>query len=159
MPALHSVLFYFTLEVTFGYSMSLIRDPARGTSQLYLRVAWTSAFKQFFLHFKYRTIGLLSLYSYLQINYFKALFRGYTVINHASEQAHHSWDMIDSYNLFSISKLNEISIPSLILPTLTTHFNSPYLSRSVLRLLVKSPESHLAGSFVARNAESCRLKF
>ena len=36
MPALHSVLFYFTLEVTFGYSISLIRDPARGTSQLHV---------------------------------------------------------------------------------------------------------------------------
>ena len=35
--------------VTSGYSISLIRDPAGGTSQLYLRVAWTSAFKQFFL--------------------------------------------------------------------------------------------------------------
>ena len=31
--------------MTSGYSISLIRDPARGTSQLYLRVAWTSAFK------------------------------------------------------------------------------------------------------------------
>ena len=49
MPALHSVLFHFTHQVTSGYSISLIRDPARGTSQLYLRVAWTSAFKQFFL--------------------------------------------------------------------------------------------------------------
>ena len=29
--------------MTSGYSISLIRDPARGTSQLYLRVAWTSA--------------------------------------------------------------------------------------------------------------------
>ena len=48
--ALHSVLFHFTHQVTSGYSISLIiRDPARGTSQLYLRVAWTSAFKQFFL--------------------------------------------------------------------------------------------------------------
>ena len=35
--------------VTSGYSISLIKDPAGGTSQLYLRVAWTSAFKQFFL--------------------------------------------------------------------------------------------------------------
>ena len=35
--------------MTSGYSISLIRDPARGASQLYLRVAWTSAFKQFFL--------------------------------------------------------------------------------------------------------------
>ena len=26
-----------------------MRDPARRTSQLYLRVAWTSAFKEFFL--------------------------------------------------------------------------------------------------------------
>ena len=48
MPALHLVLFYFTLYVTFGYSISLIRDPARGSSQLYLHVAWTSTFKQFF---------------------------------------------------------------------------------------------------------------
>ena len=30
-----------------GYSISLIRDPERGTSQFYLRVAWTSALKQF----------------------------------------------------------------------------------------------------------------
>ena len=65
----------------------------------------------------------------------------------------------DSYGLFSISKSNDISIPSLILPTLTTPLNWPYLSRPVLRLLVKSPESHLARSFVARNAESCRPKF
>ena len=35
--------------MTSGYSISFIRDPARGTSQLYLRVARTSAFKQFFL--------------------------------------------------------------------------------------------------------------
>ena len=46
--ALHSVLFHFTYQVTSGYSISLIiRDPARGTSQFYLRVAWTFAFKQF----------------------------------------------------------------------------------------------------------------
>ena len=31
-----------------GHSISLIRDPARGTSQLYLSVVWTSAFKKFF---------------------------------------------------------------------------------------------------------------
>ena len=41
-------MFYFTLDVTSGYNISLIRDPARGTSQLNLHVAWTSAFKQFF---------------------------------------------------------------------------------------------------------------
>ena len=36
-----------------GYSISFpTRDPARGTSQLYLRFAWTSAFKQFFIIFK-----------------------------------------------------------------------------------------------------------
>ena len=35
--------------MTPGFSIFLIRDPPRGTSQLYLRVAWTSAFKQFFL--------------------------------------------------------------------------------------------------------------
>ena len=50
IEALHSVLLHFTYQETSGYSISLIiRDPARGTSQLYLRVAWTSAFKQFFL--------------------------------------------------------------------------------------------------------------
>ena len=49
VPALHWVLFYFTLQVTSDYSISLIRDPARGTSQSYLRVGWTSALKQFFL--------------------------------------------------------------------------------------------------------------
>ena len=45
------VLFYTLSDVwlQLGYSISLIRDPARGTSKLYLRVAWTSAFKQFFL--------------------------------------------------------------------------------------------------------------
>ena len=48
MQTLHSVLFNFTQQVTSGYSMSLIRDPARGTSQFYIRVAWTSACKQFF---------------------------------------------------------------------------------------------------------------
>ena len=36
--------------MTSGYSISLIRDPARGTSQLYLRVARTSAFKQIFFN-------------------------------------------------------------------------------------------------------------
>ena len=35
--------------VVAGYSISLIRDPERGTSQFYLRVAWTSAFKRLFL--------------------------------------------------------------------------------------------------------------
>ena len=49
VPALHWVLFYFTLQETSDYSISLIRDPARGTSQSYLRVAWTSELKQFFL--------------------------------------------------------------------------------------------------------------
>ena len=44
-----AVLFHFTHLVTSGYSISIIRDPARGTSQLYLRVAWTSVFKQFFI--------------------------------------------------------------------------------------------------------------
>jgi len=44
MPALHSVLFDFTHQVTSGYGISLITDPARGTSQFNLRVAWTSAF-------------------------------------------------------------------------------------------------------------------
>ena len=40
--ALHSVLFrFFTHQLTSGYSISLIRDPARETIQLYLRVAWT----------------------------------------------------------------------------------------------------------------------
>ena len=43
----------------------------------------------------------------------------------------------------------QVIIPSLILPTLTTPLNLPYLSRSVLRLPVRSPESHLARSFVA----------
>jgi len=49
VPALHSVLFHFTHQVTPGYSISLVRDPARGTSQFYLRVAWTSVFEQFFV--------------------------------------------------------------------------------------------------------------
>ena len=48
VPALYSVLFHFTHLVTSGYSISLTRGPARGTSQLYLHVTWTSAFKQFF---------------------------------------------------------------------------------------------------------------
>ena len=61
-PVLYSVLFYFTLQVTSGYSISLIRDPARGTSQFYLRVAWTSAFKQFFL--STRTHKEITLFSY-----------------------------------------------------------------------------------------------
>ena len=34
-----------------GYSIPLISDPARGTSQLYLRLTWTSAFKQFLLFY------------------------------------------------------------------------------------------------------------
>ena len=35
--ALHSVLFhFFTHQLTSGYSISLIRDPARRPSQLYL---------------------------------------------------------------------------------------------------------------------------
>ena len=40
-----SFFFYFAHQVTSGYSISLIRDLARGTSQFYLRVAcvaWTS---------------------------------------------------------------------------------------------------------------------
>ena len=49
VPALHSVLLCFTHQVTSGYSISLIRDPGRGTSQCYLRVSWTSEVKQFFL--------------------------------------------------------------------------------------------------------------
>ena len=49
IESLHSVLFHFTYQETSGYSFLIIRDPARGTSQLYLRVAWTSACKQFFL--------------------------------------------------------------------------------------------------------------
>ena len=40
--------------MTSGYSISLIRDPARGTSQLYLRVARTSAFEHIFLNFLLR---------------------------------------------------------------------------------------------------------
>ena len=31
VPALHSVLNHFTHQVTSGYSIVLIRDPARGT--------------------------------------------------------------------------------------------------------------------------------
>ena len=34
--------------MTSRYSISLIRDPARGTSQLNLGVTWTSTFTQFF---------------------------------------------------------------------------------------------------------------
>ena len=48
VPALHSVLFHFTHQVTFDYSISFIRDPARGTHQLYL-LHFFIAFKQFFL--------------------------------------------------------------------------------------------------------------
>ena len=33
---MHSVLFHFTHQVTSGYSITLIRDPARGTRQFYL---------------------------------------------------------------------------------------------------------------------------
>ena len=36
VPVLHSVLFHFTHQVTSGYSISLIRDPARGSHQFYL---------------------------------------------------------------------------------------------------------------------------
>ena len=60
-----AVLFHFTHLVTSGYSISIIRDPARGTSQLYLRVARTSAFKQFFLfnltpgHHSYSEINIM----------------------------------------------------------------------------------------------------
>jgi len=55
------LVFYTIFSIIFGIleglfrltklaflSISLITDPARGTSQLYLRVAWTSAFKQIF---------------------------------------------------------------------------------------------------------------
>ena len=35
-PALHSVLFHFTHQVTSGYSISLIGDPARGPCQFCL---------------------------------------------------------------------------------------------------------------------------
>ena len=48
--ALHSVLFhFFPHQLTSGYSISLITDPARRPRQLYLRVEWTSAFNQFFV--------------------------------------------------------------------------------------------------------------
>ena len=45
-----SFVSFYTHQLTSGYSISLIRDPARETCQFYLRVAWTSAFKQFFLN-------------------------------------------------------------------------------------------------------------
>ena len=35
MPALHSVLFHFTHQVTSGYSSSLIRDPRSGSGDKY----------------------------------------------------------------------------------------------------------------------------
>ena len=67
IAALHSVLFHFTYQVTSGYSISLIiRDPARGTSQLYLRVAWTYAFKQFFL-FSFYGFTLPSIVCFFRI--------------------------------------------------------------------------------------------
>ena len=45
-----SFVLFYTHQLTSGYSISLIRDPAKETSQFYLHVAWTSAFKQFFLN-------------------------------------------------------------------------------------------------------------
>ena len=47
--ALSFVLFYTLSDVWLGPGIPLIRDQARGTLQLYLRVAWTSAVKQFFV--------------------------------------------------------------------------------------------------------------
>ena len=49
-----------------GYSILLIRDPARGTSQLYLRVAWTSAFKQFLLFYA-NPLSLSLSFTYLKL--------------------------------------------------------------------------------------------
>ena len=63
VPALHSVLFPFTHQVTSGYSISLIGDLARGTSKFYLRVAWTSAFKQFFLCFLVISVSTMNPWS------------------------------------------------------------------------------------------------
>ena len=34
-----------------GYKIHLISDPVRGTSQLYSRLTWTSAFKQLLLFY------------------------------------------------------------------------------------------------------------
>ena len=45
-----SFVSFYTHQLTSDYSISLIRDPARETCQYYLRVAWISAFKQFFLN-------------------------------------------------------------------------------------------------------------
>ena len=50
VPVLHSVLFHFTHQVMSGYSIVLIRDPARGTSQVYLRVPWTLLHSNSFFH-------------------------------------------------------------------------------------------------------------
>ena len=69
------VLFYtrdFTLSVTSGYSIFSIRDPARGTSQfIYLRVPWTSAFKQFFL-FLLHSVSLTQSFIMLDAKTLKA---------------------------------------------------------------------------------------
>ena len=45
---LKNIFSRYSSGVTSGYSIFLIRDPARGTRRFNLRVAWTSAFKQFF---------------------------------------------------------------------------------------------------------------
>ena len=48
-PVLYSVLFYLTLWVTSGYSISLIRDPARGTSSFIYVLRGSLHSKSFFL--------------------------------------------------------------------------------------------------------------
>ena len=61
--------------MTSGYSISLIRDLARGTSQLHLRVAWTFAFKQFFL-ISVLFLSNIAFKAFLtvQVNIYKALY-------------------------------------------------------------------------------------
>jgi len=49
-----------------GYSITLIRDLAGGTSQFYLRVVWTSAFKQFLLFYA-SPLSLSLSFTYLKL--------------------------------------------------------------------------------------------
>ena len=48
LPALHSVLFSFPLEVTSGISISTLDIRQERTSRFYLRVEWTSAPEDFY---------------------------------------------------------------------------------------------------------------
>ena len=72
LPALHSVLFSFPLEVTSGISISTLEIRQERSSRFYLRVKWTSAFEDFYcLYMTTATTLLTSLTFQYQNNQYK----------------------------------------------------------------------------------------